>query len=364
MLAPQDPPTNATTPGSSTNTLLPSQSISRAPQVTNQIDDSSRASSIIAASPQYTDGYTVPSTHAPDSPYRSPSSARHPHVHPSEHSPSVSHPQAYSPALSSSYIPPPSPTPSQPPVYPVPEGYNTYPKNDNIYQQQYQPSYQPDPYQQTYQHQPYPEPDTQVYLEPQFVDTTEKINHQPVAQPKRRKKIIWIGTVVIVVLIGAIVGLVVVMKNKNSDDNNSSNNSTSDNSSTRTSTPTSITFRPTTTTKIATTPIISIPVTLPTSSIPVTIPVPSSGPGPSTGGAGRMTAPPLPALPPKGKCPDFFCSNYYWPCRDSTCSQDSEYRACAGQCNGSMPCKMKCVNENSCYQGCNASLRTCNEHCR
>ncbi|KAF9092554.1 hypothetical protein BGX23_004187 [Mortierella sp. AD031] len=347
MLAPQDPPTNATPPGSSTNTPLSSQSISRAPQVTNQFDDSSRASSIIAASPQYTDGYSVPPTHASDSPYRSPSNARHPHVQPSEYSPSVNHPQAYSPALSSNYVPPPSPTPSQPPVYPVSEGYNSYAKHDNAFQQQHrqhQPSHQTDPYQQTYQHQPYPKPITQVYPEPQFVDTPEKVNHQPVAQPKRRKKIIWIGAVVIVILIGVIIGLVVVMKNKTSDDNSNNNNSISGNSSTRTPTPTSAAFRPTAT--VTSTPINSTPVTFPTP-IPVTVP----SPGSSSGG-GRVQAPGLPEpFPAPGRCDDFLCHNYFHKTCTGACSQDAEYKTCAAPCDALQSgnfCRADCERKNQC----------------
>ncbi|KAF9910715.1 hypothetical protein EC991_005700 [Linnemannia zychae] len=160
-------------------------------------------------------------------------------------------------------------------------------------------------YQQAYQHQPYPEPVLHSYPEPTLVDPIdEKVGQassitKPVSNG-RRKKIIWIGSIVIVVLIGAIVGLVVAMKNKDADNNNNNNNG-SNNSSSGSST--SQTLTPTTSARLP--PLgPSIPVTLPpvpttTSSIPVTVPTP----GPSNDGG--ISAPPLENLPPKGECSTF-----------------------------------------------------------
>ncbi|KAF9117728.1 hypothetical protein BGW39_001855 [Mortierella sp. 14UC] len=335
MLAPADTPTNSTTPGDSSNALMSS----RSPQEANyQVDDLSRASENVASSPQYVnDGHSVPSTHTADSPYSRTPSMRHPHVEPSDYSPSVSHPQAYSPSvnqtqayspalvspsLASNYIPPPSPTHSHhSQAYPVPLAYNkAYPTADGTYQQQ-QYAYQQDPYQQPYQQQPYPEPTLHSYPEPTLVDpVAEKVDQaSTISKPVnngRRKKIIWIGSIVILILIGAIVGLVVAMKSKDSDNsnnNNSSNNSSSGNSTLRT---------PTTPTTSAKPPPLgpSIPVTLPpvpatttiaVSSIPVTVPTP----GPSSGN--RVKAPPLTNLPPKGDCPTFFCNYYIRDCREN-----------------------------------------------
>ncbi|KAF9146577.1 hypothetical protein BG015_011560 [Linnemannia schmuckeri] len=334
MLAPTS---NTTTPGSSTDALVHSRSVSsRAPQEANyQIDDDSRASAVVASSPQYIDENAVPST---NSPYMTSSVIRNPHAQPSENSPSVSHPQAYSPALSSSYIPPPSPTPSQSNAYPVPEG--TYSKiafsnPDGTYQQhhQQQQHYQQNmfqnPYQQTYQ-QAYPEPIVHSYPEPALVDTFTSASEKPKStfsgsvtkstNSGRRKKIIWIGSFVILILIGAIIGIVVSMKNKDSDKN--SDNATSRGGSSKTSPSTST---PTTFSGIR--PVPSVPVTVPStpvtvSSAPVTVPTPTGG---SSGSV--VTPKPLPPLPEKGQCPTFFCDEWFWDCRDNVCSNDGNYKA-------------------------------------
>ncbi|KAF9300099.1 hypothetical protein BGZ91_009884, partial [Linnemannia elongata] len=149
MLAPTN---NTTTPGSGSDAFIHSQSIlsTRAPQETNyQIDDDTRASALVAASPQHiTEDYAVSSTYTTGSPSRT-STIRSPHVQPSEDSSSFMHPPAYSPALSSSYIPPPLPTPSQPNAYPLPEGTysnNAFSSHDAAHQ--YQQQYQQQQYQQ------------------------------------------------------------------------------------------------------------------------------------------------------------------------------------------------------------------------
>ncbi|KAF9117382.1 hypothetical protein BGW39_002227 [Mortierella sp. 14UC] len=378
MLAPQDPPTNATTPGSSSDALIHSPSISRAPQDPDyQIDDSSRASALLASSPQYIDRYSVPSTHIVDSPYRTPS-VRHPHAKSGEYSPSVNHPHAYSPSLasprvSSSYIPPPSPPPSQSNAYPAPEGHRgkiEYPDADGTYNQHHQQFTYQDTYQQTYQ-QRYPEPTPHAYPEPTLVDTFgEKIDQASVVKPAngRRKKVIWIGIVVILVLIGAIVGLVVTMKNKNSGgEGNNGNYLNSGDSASRTPT----TPRPTSTASRTSIPVgtstSSTPVTVPNSSIPVIVPTakPSSGTGGSSGGGGggRVTAPPLPSLPAPGQCPFTFCGDYYNNCRYNVCSQDSEYQECINRCNGDEFCKMDCLTSTACQNTCDSNLDKCWSHC-
>ncbi|KAF9146578.1 hypothetical protein BG015_011561 [Linnemannia schmuckeri] len=306
-------------------------SSSRAPQETNyQLDDHSRASALVAPSPQHiTDGYTAPSTYTADSPYRAPSVTRSPHVQATEYSPSVSHPQAYSPALSSNYIPPPSPTPSQLHVYPVPE--TQY--QQNMYQDPYQQTYQ-QTYQQAYRRQPYPEPTLHSYPEPALIDTVDEKVDQALSVTKpvrngRQKKIIWIGSIVILILIGALIGIV-VSKNKNSDNNdgNSSDNSISGSGSSKSST--------TPTPTISRNPVSSIPVTVPStpvtvssipvtvSSAPVTVPTPTSDGG--NGGSGTVNPSP-PTLPPQYNCPTFFCGDWLWDCRGNVCAQDSDFRA-------------------------------------
>ncbi|KAF9934215.1 hypothetical protein FBU30_002908 [Linnemannia zychae] len=299
-------------------------SSTRSPQEANyQIDDNTRPSAHYASSPQEIEGYSVPSTHTMDSPLVAPSVTRHPQASSVENSPSLSHPQAYSPALSTSYIPPPSPSPSQRIAYPVPNEHIANDANGTI--QQYSYIYQ-DPYQQTYQ-QPYPEPTSLYpYPEPALVDTYEKQEHtsslnKPINNG-RRKKIIWVGGIVILILIGAIIGLVVSMKNKDSNDKDSRDLSNNNISGT-VITPTKTTPAPTTTGPI----IPSIPVTLPsipitTSSIPVTLPPPTPT------NPNRVIPPPLPSLPPSGSCPTYLCSDYHSNCRDNVCSQDGDYKAC------------------------------------
>ncbi|OAQ23326.1 hypothetical protein K457DRAFT_25190 [Linnemannia elongata AG-77] len=317
MLAPTS---NTTTPGNSSDALIHSQSIfsTRVPQETNyQIDDDSRASALVAASPQHiTEDYAMSSTYTTDSPSRTPSTLRSPHVQPFEDSPSFMHPPVYSPALSSSYIPPPSPTPSQPNAYPLPEGTysnNAFSSRDGTYQyqqryqqQQYQQNMYQGPYQRTYQQRPYPEPIVLSYPVPQLVDTptsaTEKSESSSTGSVTkstnngRRKMIIWIGSIIILTIIGAIIA-VVVSGNKNSDHNNGGNgssNSNSGNGSSKSSTkPTS------TSTSSARNPV---------SSVPVTVPTPTS-----SGGSGRITPIP-PTLPPQYNCPTFFCHDWSDDC--------------------------------------------------
>ncbi|KAG0279967.1 hypothetical protein BGZ95_011711, partial [Linnemannia exigua] len=145
--------------------------------------------------------------------------------HPHAYTPPVNHPQALLPTttLDSSYVPPPSLELGHGNTYQVPNRYHgkmEYQQGDGTsdqHQQQY--VYQQYLYQQQQQH---------AYPDPELVDTTEekanpsKSVTKPVATTTngRRKKIIWIGTLVILILTGAIVGLVIATKNKNSDNNN------------------------------------------------------------------------------------------------------------------------------------------------
>ncbi|KAK3835355.1 MAG: hypothetical protein JOS17DRAFT_736934 [Linnemannia elongata] len=377
MLAPVDTTinTSTSTPGSSSDALT--DSISRAPQEANyQLDDASRASAMVAASPQHiTDGSTVPSTYTADSPYGTPSTTRSPHVQASEYSPSVNHPQAYSPALSSNYIPPPSPTPSQLNAYPAPEGQHQQNLYQDPYQQTYQQTYQN---QQAYQQQPYPEPTYHSYPEPALVDTVDEKFDQassltkPASNNGRRKKIIWIGSIVILILIGAIVGIV-VSKNKDSDNNsgNSSSNSNSGNGSSKPST----TPTPTSTSS-ARNPVSSVPVTVPStpvtiSSAPVTVssaPVtvssaPVTVPTPTSGGSGSAVNPkPIGPLPEKGQCPTFFCDDWKRDCQNE-CAQDGDYKACTGKCNGDFFCISDCKESNPCQKECWDTWTNCRTHC-
>ncbi|OAQ23324.1 hypothetical protein K457DRAFT_1837397 [Linnemannia elongata AG-77] len=375
MLAPVDTPTNTntSTPGSSSDALI--NSISRAPQDANyQLDDDTRPNALVASSPQHiTDGYAVPSSYIADSPYGTSSTIRNPHVQATDYSPSVSHPQAYSPALSSNYIPPPSPTSSQLNSYPVPEGQY----QQNMYHVPYQQTYQ-QPYQnlQPYQQTPYPEPTLHSYPEPALVDTVnEKLDQassvtKPTNNNGRRKMVIWIGSIVILILIGAIIGIV-VSKNKDSDNNNggnSSSNSNSGNGSSKSSTtPTS------TSTSSARNPVSSVPVTVPStpvtipstpvtvSSAPVTVPTPTSGGG-SSGGSGTKTPIP-PTLPPQYNCPTYFCDDWKKDCEKNVCAEDSDYKTCVDPCNGDFFCVAHCKSNSPCYEQCTSIWWDCRQHC-
>ncbi|KAF8927602.1 hypothetical protein BGZ47_002054, partial [Haplosporangium gracile] len=278
MLAPSDHPANGSTPGSSREALMQSQSISRPPQ-----------GPVTAASPQHMGG-TITSHVGADSPYSTPTTmSRSPHVQLSDFSPSVSNPQAYSPTLVSptlapSYLPPPSPTPSERGVYPVSKGYydnraGMYSTTTDGTSQQYM--YQQDPYQ--HQQQTYPEPVVQAYPDPALVGTpiiTEKPKPALVSSKKpkstgRRKKIIWAMALITVILLGVVIYLVVSMK-KNKGSNNDS---------------------------------------------------PSSD--------GRVQAPPIPPYPgDKGHCPSFFCHNYFFDTCEGECKKDSVYQACKDDCKG------------------------------
>ncbi|KAH7049681.1 hypothetical protein BKA57DRAFT_460994 [Linnemannia elongata] len=365
MLAPTN---NTTTPGNSSDALIHSQSIfsTRAPQETNyQIDDDSRASALVAASPQHiTEDYTMSSTYNTGSPSRT-STIRSPHVQPSEDSPSFMHHPAYSSTLSSSYIPPPSPTPSQLNAYPLPEGTysnNAFSSYDAAYQyqqqyqqQQYQQNMYQDPYQRTYQQRPYPEPITLSYPVPQLVDTPTSTTKK--AEPSstgsvtkstnngRRKMITWIGSIIILTIIGAIIA-VVVSGNKSSDRNNGGNgssNSNSGNGSSKSSTkPTS------TSTSSARNPV---------SSAPVTVPTPTS-----SGGSGRITPIP-PTLPPQYNCPTMFCHDWSDDCKQNVCAEDSDYKTCVNSCNGDFSCESQCRNNNSCCNQCLKIYYDCRRHC-
>ncbi|KAF8927603.1 hypothetical protein BGZ47_002055 [Haplosporangium gracile] len=339
----------------------------------DQIDDDSRVSAMAAASPQYIDENAVPSANYAGSPYRTPSVIRSPHAQASENSPSVGHPQAYSPALSSSYIPPPSLTTSQLNAYPVPE--RTYSKvayssPEGTYQHQHQQQYQhnmyQNPYQQTYQ-QAYLEPIVHTYPEPELVDTLTIAFEKPklsssgsvtkLTNSGRPKKIIWIGSIVILVLIGATIGIMISMKNKDSDKN--SDNSTSGGGSSKT-----LPFTPTPTTFSGIRSVPSVPVTVSltpvtVSSAPVTVSTQTGG-----GSGSVVTLKPLPPSPEKGQCPTLFCDKWFWDCRDNVCSNDGDYEACTGKCNGDFIYESDCRCSNPCQKECSDTLSGCRAHCR
>lgn len=351
---------------------------------------------------------------------------------------------AYSNNQSTTVVPPPSrpPPPGATIIEPVASytfngsayvddaTYQTYPQQQpipNYYQQelnqqQYQTAYtQPvyqDPYlqQQQYHHQEYSEPD--------LVDTIEKVdytNDQDSSLEKnststgKRKRLYWIGGVVIIILAGVLVGLLVSMKNKDSSNNNNSSNSNSSSgsgagatgSNTSRSSPTWSTGgggsvsnptgtpagTPTLSNVVGPTggPVVVPP--LPTTSSggeqpPVVNPPPQTNPPPTTppeekttttttttteppkptSGGGdfgpRISTPPLPSLPPKGQCGILWCDqNYLWWCRDDICSKDGEMKACKAGCTDQF-CPLACESENACNQGCMGNYNTCENHCR
>ncbi|KAG9064347.1 hypothetical protein KI688_003535 [Linnemannia hyalina] len=313
MLAPLDPPASgSTTPGCSREALT-SSGAAQGP--------------ITAASPQYIDGTIVTPHIGAESPYWTPTTpSRSPHVQSSGYSPSVSNLQAYSPTPASSYVPPPSPTPSQRGAYPVPEGhyYNNsaaiYPSSTDGISRQY--IYQQDPYQQSYLHhqQVYPEPVVRAYPNPALVDnpitpTTAMKPTKPALvstkKPKstgRRKKIIWAMAIITIVLLAVVIYLVVSMK-KNKDSSSS-----------------------------------------------------SSG-GSSTSG-GRVQAPPIPPYPSeKGHCPTFFCHNYFFNTCEGECKKDSVYQTCKDGCKGEFFCINDCEKGETCFDDCTTNLGRCNSYC-
>ncbi|KAF8945140.1 hypothetical protein BGZ47_003181, partial [Haplosporangium gracile] len=237
-------------------------------------------------------------------------------------------------------------------------GYSQPVYQDPYQQHQHQQGYQeasslPYPQQQQYHHQGYPEPD--------LVDTTEKVDNidnvgstpeKDSTSSGKRKRLYWIGDIVITILAGVLIGLLVGMKNKDPENNG---NSSSRNSSSGNGTGPS---RPNTSRSSSTwsdSPLIGVPVgttlsngvvvPLPTETPvigppPTTItsggqspivnppvqptPAPQTNPPPEektttttttsaepskpTSGGGensgpRVPTPPLPSLPPKGNCP-------------------------------------------------------------
>lgn len=257
MLASQDPQTNA---NDIPMTSRPQQT--RSSQDTNyQIDDNSRPSAVIAASPQYIDGYSTHATYTDDSSsscgtpltllhsqiqlseLSSPSVSNNPHAY----SPSLlSNPQTYSPAFTSpttpasTYISPPSSTPSQKYAYSSPERLQNYPQGDGTSQQHQYMHHHQDPYQDPYQHiyqqqqqQGYPEPVAHTYLEPALIDVNDKAHQSSLmidptatslAASQRRKKFIWIGVIITFLAFGVTLGLVFGLKdNNNNKDSGNSN---------------------------------------------------------------------------------------------------------------------------------------------
>ncbi|KAG9064350.1 hypothetical protein KI688_003538 [Linnemannia hyalina] len=281
-------------------------------------------------------------------------------------------------------------------------------------QQQYQTVYsQPeyhDPYQQQQQyHQGYPEPE--------LVDTIEKVDHvfddndsTPEKNTGKRKRLYWIGGVVITILAGVLIGLVVSMKNKGSGNNNgaNSNNSASGNGavpsgsrsssmwsgSAPTGVPVGTTLSngvvvppptgtlvvvpaSTTTSGTGQPPVVNPPVqtTPPPQSIPppvetttTTTTTTTAEPSkPTSGGGGnygpRVPTPPLPSLPAKGTCGPLWCSqNYYWWCMQDICVNDGDLKACKAGCTDQF-CPMACEHNNGCMQGCQTNYQKCEQNC-
>ncbi|KAG0215477.1 hypothetical protein BGX33_001150 [Mortierella sp. NVP41] len=408
-----DPPTPTMSQGSSRVSLTTPSTPSRAPQ---NIDDHLDLfpTDTTVRSPQQSEGYIAPPslfTHQaaptpPPPPPKGPqergtdvSSMSNPHTQPIQDLNAFVAPHqdiyAQSTAAVSTVVPA-----GYTIIEPVASyTYNAYP-NDSAYQTTYQQQPIPNYYQQPYQEAPYtqavyqkPYPQAhqetqyppQDYPEPELVDTVEKVDLKPTSQTGKRKRLYWIGGIVIVILVGAIIGLVVAM-NKDSGSGNKSNNSTSGNgtgptTSLRSSTSSGFT-RPTgpTTSNGAIGPT-GVPVVVPTTAPPpppqattttttTTTSTSSSEapqpPKPSTGSGGggnRVTAPPLPPLPPKDQCQFPFCSNYFWACR-KTCKEDGDFQSCVGRCNGEVPCEMDCERDNACLKQCNENDTICTNHCR
>jgi hypothetical protein len=80
---------------------------------------------------------------------------------------------------------------------------------------------------------------------------------------------------------------------------------------------------------------------------------------------GRVSAPPLPTpLPPQSLCPAYFCSEYYWTCRDTACLLDREYQECRRAClEPDLSCEMTCSEANLCFRQCKSNLVVCLDHC-
>ncbi|KAG0272966.1 hypothetical protein BGZ95_011239 [Linnemannia exigua] len=225
---------------------------------------------------------------------------------------------------------------------------NYYQQEQQAYQNAYShPIRHQDPYsqqQQEYQHYatplPYPQLHEHQDYEPAHVDTLhEKIEN---VTPKRatsngkRKRLYWIGGMLIVILLGVVIGLVVNMnKDKGGKTNNNDNNSNSSAGSVPTA---SKTVEPGSHSSISVpvggTPSTSSGAVIPPTGVPVIVPTPISGGG---GGGDRVPTPPLPDnIPAKGQCPFMWCdTHYYWPCKE-TCLNDGDMKRCKAGCKDTL----------------------------
>ena len=276
-------------------------------------------------------------------------------------------------------------------------------------QQQYQDPYQH--YQQHHQQQGY-----QEYPEPDLVDTTEKVDHIidddsiPEKNSGKRKRLYWIGGVVITILAGVLIGLIVSIKNKDSGNNNggSSNDSASGNGTRPSGSRSSSMWSGSAPTGVPVGTTLSNGVVVPPpTGTPVVVPPPTTTPGPgqppvvnppvqptlppqpnpppeektttttatttaepskpTSGGGGnygpRVPAPPLPPLPPKGTCGPLWCSeNYFWRCMQDICPKDGDLKACKAGCTDEF-CPLVCEERNECMRGCSTNYQKCEEHC-
>lgn len=269
--------------------------------------------------------------------------------------------------------------------------------------------------QQQYHHQEYPEPE--------LVDTIEKVNYtkdqdsslKKASTPTgKRKRLYWIGGILITILAGVLVGLILSMNNKDSSNNNrSSNNSSSSENGTEatgsntssssstwsagggggsnpTGTPVGTTLSnaveptggsvvappPMTTSSGEQPPVVNSPVqpTLPPQTNPppeekttTTTTTTTEPPKPTSGDGNfgpRVPTPPLPSLPPKGQCSALWCDDkYLWWCLNDICVNDGELKACKAGCTNQF-CQMACETKNECRQGCIANNNACNNHCK
>ncbi|KAG0372229.1 hypothetical protein BGX24_000530, partial [Mortierella sp. AD032] len=224
----------------------------------------------------------------------------------------------------------------------------------------------------------------QNFSEPNLVDNTnEKIDSEPPKQTTsngKRKRLYWIGGILIVILLGVVIGLVVNMNKDNGSKNNSNNNNSSAGSVPTPSRTTGSGKFPTGV-PVGGTPSSSSGAVIAPTGVPVTVPTTPTTPGQSplpppyattttskatdppittstseppkpTSGGGeggdRIPTPPLPDnMPPKGQCPMLWCdTNYLWPC-DRTCMNDGDLKRCKAGCKDEF-CQMACEEANAC----------------
>ncbi|KAF9912433.1 hypothetical protein BX616_010322 [Lobosporangium transversale] len=296
----------------------PPTSSSRSPQtITDAVEENTPPLSDSPRAPQLTTGYTPPpnfSAPAPD--HRSPHGQQ-----------LSSYPQQYAPyqydpsSLQSHGVPLPAPPP---PGYSsnMDHGHNPYPipvdapifNLASAAMNCSNSSAQPQPLtSNTVPKQP--NPAYQHYDVKTHGMTPEYVTHVPVKSKRRCRKFMWMFLFACVVIgVGAGVGY--HLSNKKSHDKNISG--TTNNGNPPGSNPTNVPSSGTTS---------------PSSSVG---PIPSTTTPSEPTGTQRaepvIDATPLPStLPPAGKCPNFYCTDYDTKCRDK-CEPDGEYRKCFDGC--------------------------------